>query len=281
MSRIIRENSLHTKKNLQLKKCENVDEDKICSLYIEGKTINEISKIFGVSTTVIKNRLIKNNISIRDNSSSHKKYKENEEYFDIIDTNDKAYLLGFICADGWVSRNNCLGVEVSKKDSEIIYWIKEQLQSNRPIYEKENSIGITIYSKKIFDTLHSYSIIPNKSLTLDIQKVIELASISEKYLPSFLLGYFDGDGGIYKTKTYDTYYQYSCSITGTKETCSYFYLFFDEIGFENKRHKDNKNNTTLQIGGRNKCKMALSKIYKNVDDLSFYFKRKYDLYCEL
>ena len=95
------------------------------------------------------------------------------------------------------------------------------------------------------------------------------------------MGYFDGDGGIYKTKTYNTYYQYNCSITGTKETCSYFYLFFGEIGFENKRHKDNKNNTTLQIGGRNQCKKALSKIYQNINDLSFYFKRKYNLYCEL
>lgn len=281
MSRIIKENNLQTKKILQLERCKNIDEDTICFLYENGKTIKEISNLLDVSTTVIKSRLIKNNIKIRDNSSSHKKYKEDDSYFDIINTNDKAYFLGFICADGWLTNQGRLGIEVSKKDSEIIYWAKEQLQSNRPIYEKENSVGINVHSKKIFDTLCSYSIIPNKSLSLDISKVIKLANISEKYIPSFLLGYFDGDGGIYKTKTYNTYYQYNCSITGTKETCSYFYLFFGEIGFENKRHKDNKNNTTLQIGGRNQCKKALSKIYQNINDLSFYFKRKYNLYCEL
>ena len=37
----------------------------------------------------------------------------------------------------------------------------------------------------------------------------------------------------------------------------------------------------FQIGGRNQVKKGLSKLYQIKDKLSFYYGRKYDIYCEL
>lgn len=282
MGKFLRENDIDTERKTHVKFCAELDDNIICQKYRESQTLKQIGDSLGVSQCAIKNRLLRNEIDLRTNSEAHKKYHEQVDYFDNIDTFDKAYLLGFICADGWTTNTNILGIQVAKKDADIIYWFQKQMNTDKPIIEKENAIGLTIQNKVITDKLASYSIIPNKSLVLDLRQVGKLANITPELEPVFLLGYFDGDGGIYKTLTYNSYYQYSCSITGTYETCAYFKEFFDNKGFYNKRHKgDGKNNTTLQLGGRNVCKQALSKMYDNIGNLSFFFKRKYQLYCEL
>lgn len=198
MSKFLKENGLKTQKNIQLNRCKNINPLEVCDLYNQGKTILEISNLYGVSTTTIKNRLKINDIHIRTNSESHKKYSEDFNYFDNIDNYDKSYLLGFICADGWVSNRNELGIEVCKKDKDIIYWFKEQIKTDKPIIEKEKSYGLIVQNERITTTLNSYDIIPNKSLILNIGSVIEKANIKENFIPALLLGYFDGDGGIYK-----------------------------------------------------------------------------------
>ena len=267
MSKFLRENNLTTKYNQCLITCQNLN-------------IDEIITLFNVSSTAIKARLLNNNIHLKDNSECHKIYSENIHYFDKIDSYDKAYVLGFICADGYVTNKNSLGITLGIKDKDFIYWYKEQLQSTAPIKETSTTISLVIYSKYIVDRLKSYSIVPNKSLVLNIKEVIQKANISEEFIPAVLLGYFDGDGGIYKAKT-GNYCQYNCSVTGTYETCSYYKEYFGNIGFFLKRHKDEKNNYTYQIGGRNRVREGLSHLYQVTNHLSFFFKRKYNRYCEL
>lgn len=281
MSKFLKANSLVTNKEKQLIKCKEVSSQYISKLYLEGKTIKEISILLGVSNTVVKDRLKVANCKTRTNSEAHKKYFEDFQYFDSINTCDKAYLLGFICADGWVSCRNELGISLALKDKEMVYWFKNQLKTDKPVIEKENCATLIIQNEKITHQLNQYNIIPNKSLTLDIKTVIDKANISKELIPAFLLGYFDGDGGVYKTITKKGYVQYSCSITGTYETCLYFKEYFDNIGFLTKRHQDDKNNYTYQIGGRNQVKKGLSKLYQIRDKLSFYYERKYNIYCEL
>ena len=117
MSKFLKENNLQTKKQKQLQHCISINEKEICEKYENGYTILELSKMYNVSTIVIKDRLKRNNISIRSNSESHRKYSLDENYFDIIDTPNKAYILGFICADGCVSDRNELIIGLSLKDS--------------------------------------------------------------------------------------------------------------------------------------------------------------------
>lgn len=284
MSKFLKENGLYTKTQQQNQKCKNLDISFIINEYQSGKTIKEIANNLQVSTIAIKTRLKSNNIHIRTNSESHKRYVEDFKYFDTIDTYNKAYLLGFICADGWVTNRNELGIAVSYKDKDLIYWFKEQLKTDKePIIKEKNqhkSIWLVIQNEKATKVLNQYGIIPNKSLILNIENVINNAKISNNLIPAFLLGYFDGDGGIYKSQTNNTT-QYNCSITGTIETCTFFQEYFGGIGFMTKRHKDDKNNYTYQIGGRNRVKEGLSKLYSVKDKLSFFYKRKYKIYCEL
>ena len=82
----------------------NLPEKKIIILHKNGATILELSKLFKVSITPIRRVLISNSISTKRDSKFYSKssriYKLNEGYFEKINTQDKAYILGFIYADG-------------------------------------------------------------------------------------------------------------------------------------------------------------------------------------
>ena len=69
------------------------------------------------------------------------KYPVNVHYFDIIDSNAKAYILGFIAADGALVRgtstsSTTLTITVKYEDRAVLYFIKNQLQDvNRKLLE--------------------------------------------------------------------------------------------------------------------------------------------------
>lgn len=281
ISNFLKKNNIYTKTQLQRIKIQQINAKEISKKYLSGKTIKELEKEYGVFDSVIKRSLNDTNTKTRTNSESHTKYPCNYNYFNFIDNYNKAYLLGFICADGWTTNRNEVGIAVKIDDKNLIEFFAKELESQKPFTIKENAIELRLQNEKLYKTLENYGIIPNKSLVLNIENVIQKANITNDLIPAFLLGYFDGDGGIYEYIKENSTPQYSCSITGTYETCSYYQKYFDNIGFFTKRHQDDKNNYTYQIGGRNQVKHCLSKLYTIKDNLTFYYKRKYDIFTKL
>ena len=70
--------------------------------YENGLSLTQLSKIEGVSRQKISRDLKKINVQI---VNQHNKLKFNEHYFDNIDSEEKAYWLGFIFADGCIMNN--------------------------------------------------------------------------------------------------------------------------------------------------------------------------------
>ena len=68
--------------------------------YKEGLSQIDISKIMQVSPSLISKIMKENNIKIRTDREQALKYKCNEMFFNKIDTEAKAYVLGFFFADG-------------------------------------------------------------------------------------------------------------------------------------------------------------------------------------
>ena len=69
---------------------------------------------------------------------SKSRYSLNERYFDDIDTENKAYWLGFIAADGCVvtkKGRRHLYIELSNKDRCHIEEFRKDIEFNGPIYE--------------------------------------------------------------------------------------------------------------------------------------------------
>ena len=131
--------------------------------------------------------------------------------FDCIDTEEKAYWLGFIFADGYISSNSLKGksrylLEISLKASD-----KNHLDKFNKFMKHENVNKVTIEdakcgkaickrcrwyvaNKHLWKTLNSYGCTPRKSLTLKFPD--ESIFKSKDLIRHFIRGYFDGDGCI-------------------------------------------------------------------------------------
>ena len=120
----------------------------------------------------------------------------NENYFESIDCQEKAYWLGFIWADGYITQSKGFGIELAIKDKVHLEKLQQDLESNIKIREREKeSFGkrnifcvLELRNKKIVADLENIGLISNKTYNLPIPK------ISEKYYQDFIRGFFDGDG---------------------------------------------------------------------------------------
>jgi hypothetical protein len=118
----------------------------------------------------------------------------NVKFFDTW-SNEMAYVLGFVAADGCVSDNGHLKIGLSSKDHSHLEKIRDMISptSNIRIVVREdgNSLSsVDIGSKYMTSRLNALGITPRKSLTL------KFPSIPEQYLSHFVRGYFDGDGSM-------------------------------------------------------------------------------------
>lgn len=138
-----------------------------------------------------------------------RKWNVNDNYFNIIDSEKKAYLLGFFIADGCISTNskNTVGafrVNIVESDRNIIELFRDEIVKDRPIYNMigKPSLGVkrrqntccikwsSIVMKNILET--QYNIVPRK--TYDENFKMNFNFFNPKYVRDFIRGYFDGDG---------------------------------------------------------------------------------------
>jgi len=125
----------------------------------------------------------------------------NERYFQTIDSEVKAYLLGFIFTDGNVfikehgdSKITQVSLTVKEEDRYILEILKKELNTNRNITsDGRGALSLSVRSNVMGEDLAKYNIVPNKSLIIRFPNNTE--SIG-KYLNHFLRGVFDGDGSI-------------------------------------------------------------------------------------
>lgn len=171
----------------------------IIEKYVNTKwTAAKIGKELKAGVATVRKFLHEENL-IRPVGSSSRKYSSNFSYFESIDTEQKAYWLGVLYADGCVSKKNN-SLRFSSIDKEWIEAYKKDLEYNGPINIEHHSkfnkniYKVTIYSDKLVDSLVSYGCVERKSL------VLEFPDLPESLIPHFIRGYFDGDGCVYSGK---------------------------------------------------------------------------------
>jgi hypothetical protein len=128
------------------------------------------------------------------NTKRRNRYTLNENYFDVIDSQEKAYLLGLIAADGCVTKSNYVAFESIDKELTDLLCKELQYSGKIRIVKPENyapHYRINFSSRKISSALFSYGVIPGRTFS----GVYYFPA--SKYLASYILGYFDGDGCAY------------------------------------------------------------------------------------
>lgn len=213
-----------------------------------------------------------------------RKYTLNENYFDIIDNSNKAYILGFITADGHIIDNSVkrngggFVIILSNKDIEILEAIKKELHYNGKIqiFKRQNReyCKLKICSKHIGDVLYSYGLYPNKSYNLDMPKCIPL-----EFMSHFIRGFSDGDGCIY-TSIIDKKDVFRWQATGTEKFISELQKNIENIinikcYIHSVYTKLNYVPCKIEISTKKNLFVFLDWIYK---DAKIYLQRKYEKY---
>jgi hypothetical protein len=264
--------------------------DEIRTAYETGTlTVKQIALKHGYSEKLVYKRLHEMNVRMKD-AGTQRKYCCNESYFDNIDTPEKAYWLGFIFADGCITKNRgsyAFQLTLSSKDSSHLIRFLTEVESNHPIYNgvvKDNrgkcfpNSKIQFYSSSHFcERLVELGAVERKSLVLDFPNEDE---IPEQYLSHFIRGYFDGDGCLSSTHRGKTNTPsdiiFILTFTGTYQFLSSLKKFLPlSRNIEVIQSSGNGKSFEIRIGGQQQIKRVLEYMY---DGATVFLNRKKDKY---
>lgn len=231
----------------------------------------------------------KHNISYSKEEHILRKHDFNQDFFEKIDTEAKAYFLGFIIADGSVSDTNNNGVvnrlaiNISHKDVEILEMLKKEIEANSTeieIYTPHESTfssnlmsRLTLNSVKLCEDLAKLGVVRNKRTK---EYMPEINHHLKRHL---VRGFFDGDGSVHKDNRGAPIVSFTKSKSMLRNIQEYLI----------KEINSSRNTSVNSAGiGRNSFNFQLSSIKDSVnfyhliyDDANFYLNRKYKVFTSL
>lgn len=234
---------------------------------------------------LFQKKLINLGVKKRSNKEYRRTMFFNENFFETIDTEEKAYFLGFMYADGTVYKHgnqSCISLKVM--DKEVCDNFIKVLEGNfkTKSYDRKDSNKqihhVDLTSDKMFFDLNNHGCVQNKSLILKFP-----TTISSELISHFIRGYFDGDGSVFigNKKNYNNtttqYKSLGISICGTFEFLTEMNKNLPDNYKINKEKRKESNTWTLRTSGSKKSKKFLDYIYK---DSTIYLTRKYNKYIE-
>ena len=246
---------------------------------------NQLSKYFPISQVAINKLLRRNGYDAKSASELKRKYPIVEDFFDEIDTEEKAYFLGFLYADGYNNTDrNSVALSLKEDDKEILIRLNSLLQPTKPLgYYKKNKL------KRGFEnSQNEYRlVIANKHISERLvelgcgkAKTHNLTFPTEEQVPSHLIrhfvrGYFDGDGSVSGDK------QKQFSFVGTIDfLLPLQQILVKELNFSktklDQRHEDREDSIrALRYCGINQCITFRDWLYK---DATIYLERKKNIF---
>jgi hypothetical protein len=244
-----------------------MDYEKIVSEYNGGASSVKIAEAMGVPVHRVQYALKKSGVKMRSNRENSRRYFINHEFFNVIDSQDKAYWLGFLFADGHVQGGKVVCVSQKFPDSEHLTNLVTDLNSDYVVkmYTAKTAYGncyygrLLITSESMYEDLVSLGMVERKSLILSPPK------LDPEMRRHFIRGYFDGDGSATKGLI---------KFCGTSEMLEWI---SDELGatrvYWSKRHDDEKNNHQIEIARKSDLITATNIMY---DSSHRFLQRKYD-----
>lgn len=268
--------SLGLKKELLL---TDIQKTEIAEQYLT-KTSAQLSQEYGVSASRIS-QIWKEFGKI---GKVKRRYSLDETCFENVSSEEQAYWLGFLAADGcvYLPRNNrqaFVQITLQRNDEEHLQKFQSFLKSTRPILRHEKSEDkkystLSISSDKIAHDIGLYGVCPRKTYTDNWPE-----HLPEELLPAYIRGYFDGDGSISHNFTMNKMHLVSVTIVGFLPNIQHFKDYFDKVGIKNnitidKRKKSDIPFCLLFFPNKKAKNSFLHLIY---DNANVYLERKYIL----
>ena len=224
-------------------------------------------------------------------------YGVNDNIFDNIDNQDKAYVLGLLYADGCnYYEKGCVKIDLIEDDLEIleklkIFFeyegdIKHHKQGMKKFSGKEyfckDSCRLSISSRNISEKLAKYGCVANKSyiMTFPNKEII-----NEILLRHFIRGFMDGNGGIsYWIDNLNTgHKKFQVNFCGTTDMINTISKILGNKfsccpAISDRYEERDNNNLQVNICGNRVVEKILDWLYL---DANIYMQRKYNKYLEL
>ena len=211
-----------------------------------------------------------------------------KDYFRIIDSQEKAYWFGFLCADGCIAGDlKSINLDLHIRDIDHIYKFLTAIESTAQVKvhgDKSQYARVRVCCKEMAVDLSNLGCTPRKSLSLQYPSDLILP---KEYERDFIRGYFDGDGclcySVSRRKRNDrvagslyVIRLWFFKLLGTKEFLSGVANFLP-VDTAITKH-GNSNIYQIKCGGTNKIKAIMNSFY---DEESVSLDRKRDKYISL
>lgn len=185
----------------------------ICKLYIhEGLNICQLAREYAVTEAAIRKRLLAQGVRLKTQSEAQTKRRLDACFFDNIDSERKAYWLGFLLADGCVrdepGKQPTIFVDLAQEDAGHLQALLVDLRCDTHVgFYRDKSAYISIRSARLAEGLARHGCIPRKTRVVKFP-----GTVPRELYPHFVRGYFDGDGSVYYSRSLQNWYM---NIAGT------------------------------------------------------------------
>lgn len=164
-------------------------------LYEGGYSTWKIAKAFGYLNVCILQNLRKAGVEFRNRSDANKVFEVDRHYFDVMNTHEKAYILGLIYSDGNIHKDS-FTLALQEGDEYILEAIKKEWKFNGPITIRKpqkkgykRMFALRVYDKDFCESLRKLNVFARKTTKVSFPYFLD-----KKYYRSFLHGLLDGDG---------------------------------------------------------------------------------------
>lgn len=236
-----------------------------------SSSIRELSTKYNIPRQTFQGWLLAKGYNITNRRASK---NFNVNYFDIINTEEKAYWLGFLFADGALTQNNkSYHIELSLKieDSSHVKKFAKAINKDK-VVDKIYRTRCILGSKHLFNTLTNYGCTIRKSLTLKFPNINIFKN--ENLIRHFIRGYFDGDGCISYSNKEHTYP--IVTVLGTKEFLDGIQKIYNSNHKYSNANKNQEITKQLSFSG----KSAINFMHWLYKDSKIYLERKFNRYKE-
>ena len=208
------------------------------------------------------------------------KCRLNENCFDNMNTEEQFYWLGFMYADGNISKEgNRVEMRLSLKDKDHLEKFRKFLQLTTEIRIGETNgikfCHLSVRNKHLWNILNKLGCVPQKSLTLTFPN-LNLFKNTENIL-HFIRGYVDGDGCLTIFKDGDKL-RTRLTMVGTESFLNSINYLFSNKGYIRNKSTKNYTNQAFELKFSDIPSRILARyLYENA---TIYLDRKYEKFLE-
>lgn len=268
---ILRRHNIKPRAHTGMRMVTEAEQEAMITDYQAGLSAQHIARKFGRSMDACFYALNRKGVEPRSYIASRARhYTVDTTFFDNIVTEEQAYWLGFITADGGIHRSH---VDITLKATDKLHLIKwlEAMKSNNPITDMLSSEGksycrVAISSRKITNALLALGVTERKSLTIR-----PCEQVPNELKRHYWRGLVDGDGYI----TYSTKNRTWCAgLVGSKFITEGFREFIANLTNSKAQVLHMQSIFRVTFTGNNLARKVVKVLY---EDATVYLERKKNL----